>query len=121
MLHIVGWQTLMFINSIVRLGCLEFDLSQQVSLLVFRSVEDMPGIGDARYGKPSRSDRETSYKLISHRVMRVVTTNYLVTEVGIRNSPPKLSPDLRRSGTTLVQDPTSTIGEERPLFMHDLA
>ena len=67
MLHIVGWQTLMFINSIVRLGCLEFDLSQQVSLLVFRSVEDMPGIGDARYGKPSRSDRETSYKLISHR------------------------------------------------------
>ena len=52
----------------MRLGCLGFDLSlQQVSLLVFRSVHDTPGIGDARHGKPSRSDRETRYKLISHR------------------------------------------------------
>ena len=49
----------------VRLGCLDLSL-QQVSL-VFRSVHDTPGIGDARHGKPSRSDRETRYKLISYR------------------------------------------------------
>ena len=52
---------------IVRLGCLGFDLSLQQVSLVFRSVEDTPGIDGAWHGKPSRSDRETSYKLISHR------------------------------------------------------
>ena len=80
--------------------------------LVFGSVEDTPGIEDARHGKPSRSDHETSHKPVSHReswwLSQAITWwRWWV----IRNSPPQLPSDLRRSGSTLVQDPISTIAD----------
>ena len=95
---------------------------QQVSLLVFRSMEDTPGVGDARHGRPSRSlVRQAT--ISSHIESHDSRHQQLLGDGGGHFVfPVSSTSDLRRSGTTLVQDPISTvIEEERSLFMHDLA
>ena len=49
-------------------------------------------------------------------VMIAVASNYLVG-----NSPPQLPSNVRRSVTSLVQDPICTIADKHSLLMHDLA